>query len=498
MRRMLDRVTGSVPMYALAVAGLAAQAAVAIVLSLFGQLSYAPLALLASLTVAIAAAWVTGWLAALIVRAPLHPASSIITGLIIFAIMQPTVEPVKLAGLALAATLASASKYLLAARGRHIFNPAAVGTLIVGVIGLSYPVWWVGTPYLLAVTAIGAFLVLYRTQKLALAGVFLAVSFAVFAIVIAVRGGTVADWLSLAVLSSPLVFFAGFMLTEPLTLPPRRWQQLVVATVIALLVAVPYSLPVNKYLFALLVGNAVAFAFGQRAAIRLSYLGKTVIGPATFELAFQPSRPVRFVAGQYMELTLPHRRADFRGSRRYFSISSAPTSDGPLTVAITVPSRSSSFKAALLALEPGARVTGTGVGGDFVLPTDIRQPLLLIAGGIGVTPFASQLAHHASEGRDVAVLYSTSSAGDLPYRALLEQSGAKVILFAPEAPAVLPPGWTYAGAGRITGERVHEQVPDAASRRAFISGPPAFVSELRGALGKLGVKRVHTDSFSGY
>ena len=498
MKRTLDRLTGSIPMYKLVAASLIAVAAVALVLSLLGRLSYPPLALLASLGVAVASAWLTGWLAAAIVRTTFHLESSIITGLLIFAIMQPTVEPLSLAGVALASTIASASKYLLAVRGRHVFNPAAIGALVVGVIGLSYPAWWVGTPYLLAIIALGAFLVLYRTQKLLVAGVFLGLSFTVFAIIIVLRGGAFADWMSLAVLSSPLVFLAGFMLSEPLTLPPRRWQQFLVAIIVALLATIPFSIPANKYLFALLVGNLIAFAFGQRRAIRMSYVGKKLIGPATFELTFQPNRPVRFVPGQYMELTIPHRKADFRGSRRYFSVASAPTADGPITFAITVPSKSSSFKAALLALEPGARVDGTGVGGDFALPSDTSQPLLLIAGGIGITPFASQLAHHASDQRDVTVLYATSAAGDLPYRELRERSGARVVLFAPEAPASLPSGWTYAGAGRITGERVSEHVRDAASRRAFVSGPPAFVNGLRGALKSLGVKRVHTDAFSGY
>ncbi|HEY0273932.1 MAG TPA: HipA N-terminal domain-containing protein, partial [Chitinophaga sp.] len=40
----------------------------------------------------------------------------------------------------------------------------------------------------------------------------------------------------------------------------------------------------------------------------------------------------------------------------------------------------------------GARVGATGLGGDFLLPADRARPLLLIAGGIGITPFAAQLA----------------------------------------------------------------------------------------------------------
>ena len=62
-------------------------------------------------------------------------------------------------------------------------------------------------------------------------------------------------------------------------------------------------------------------------------------GAASWELAFEPARAVHLLAGQYMELTIPHRKAGFRGSRRYFSIASAP-GDEQLTFAITVPSKS--------------------------------------------------------------------------------------------------------------------------------------------------------------
>jgi ferredoxin-NADP reductase len=256
----------------------------------------------------------------------------------------------------------------------------------------------------------------------------------------------------------------------------------------------------NSPLFALLVGNLIGFAFGQRRAIRLTYQGKTQIGPTTWELAFQPSRPVRFSPGQYMELTIPHRKADFRGSRRYFSISSAPSPDAPITFAITLPSKSSSFKQALLDLTPGAVVHGTSVGGDFVLPTSLDEPLLLVAGGIGVTPFASQLAHATERGekRDVVVVYQNSSDGELPYSGLLERSGARVVLFSPAAPSPLPANWTYAGGGRVDGSRLAEAVPDAPRRRAFISGPPSLVADLKKALRTQGVRRVHSDYFSGY
>ncbi|NYF09720.1 ferredoxin-NADP reductase/Na+-translocating ferredoxin:NAD+ oxidoreductase RnfD subunit [Leifsonia sp. AK011] len=502
MKRWLDRTLGAVPMYKLVLFTLAAITLTALVLSLFGQLSYQPLPILASAAVAVGTAALTGWLASLIVRRPWHPESSYITGVLIALIIVPTLDPIGLLGIALASTIATASKYVLAIRGRHVLNPAALGAWIIGLAGLGFPAWWTGTPFLQPVVIIGAFLVLYRLRRFAMAGTFLLVASAIrFGIELS-AGSDLATVFSNTFLSSPLFFFIGFMLSEPLTTPPRRWQQLLVAVVAGVLYSAPYNVgPIyTSPLFALLVANLVAFAFGQRRAIRMTYLGKTAVNDRTWELAFQPTKPVHFVPGQYMELTIPHRKADFRGNRRYFSISSAPSADGPITFAITVPSSSSSFKKALLDLEPGAMVHGTGVHGDFVLPADVSDPLLLVAGGIGITPFASQLGYSVERGekRDVTVVYATSTAGPLPYREVLERTGARVVLFGPEPDGGLPTGWVHGGTGRVTPEAIAAAVPDAASRRAFVSGPPALVNEVRKTLRKQGVRRIHTDYFSGY
>lgn len=510
MKQWLDRVTGSVTMYMLVLLLLAAISAIALLLSLFGQLAYAPLPLLASLAVSVAATWGSSWLAAKLARVRPHLESALITGILIFLVMSPTLEPIGLAGLALTGVIASASKYLIAVRGRHIFNPAAFGAFVVTLIailsgnfGLGFATWWVGTPYLLVPSLIGAFLVLYRTQRLTLGSVFVAVGLASVILNYALSGRSAFDALDDALLSSSLVFFAGFMLSEPLTLPPRRWQQIAEAVIVALLFTVYFNIGgvlTSSPQLALLVGNLLAFLLGQRRGIRMTYLGKRELGPATWELSFRPQRPVRFSPGQYMELTIPHRSMDFRGSRRYFSVASAPSDDGPITFAITQPAKSSSFKQALLDLEPDAVVHATSVGGDFVLPKDVSEPLLLVAGGIGITPFASQLAHARERGeqRDVVVAYATSTPGSLPYAKLLEESGARVVLFAPEAPSPLPSGWEYGGTGRVSGERLKAAIPDVAKRRTYISGPPALVNDLRRALKSQGARHVHSDYFSGY
>jgi len=501
MRRWLDRVTGYVTMYRLVLLALIAVAAVAVVLSALGQLAFPVVDLVAMLAVAVVTSFAASWLFALVFRVKPHPESSLITGFLLFFLFYPSSTGADLASVALAAAIANASKYLLAIRGRHIFNPAAIGALVVSLLGLNFSVWWVATPYLLPLTAIGAFLVLYRSRRLPVGLTFIVIAGAISIARLVDGGMDIGGAVSTTFLSFPLVFLAGFMLSEPLTLPPRLWQQLVVATVVAVLFAVPFQLgPVfSSPELALVVGNLVAFAFGQRRGIRLTYEGRRALTPTSWELAFRPTRPVRFRPGQYVELTVPH-RADFRGSRRIFSISSAPTPDGPLTVSMSVPEKPSSFKRAFLALEPGTHVRATSVGGDFTLPRDAAVPVVLVAGGIGITPFASQVAHDRETGveRDVVVVYAVRDNAELGYSDLLESSGVRVVLVSPEPPQPMPENWTWAGSGRISKDVLQVAVPDLASRQAYVSGPPGLVADMRSALGGLGVKKVKADYFSGY
>lgn len=506
----LDRVTGTITMYRLVLLCLLGFVVETVLLSLTGVLSQPPLAILATGLVAVAFTFASSWLFSRIFRVAQHTESTFITGLLLLFIFEP-VDPlqpdslIRLVGIAVAGILASASKYLLAWRGRHIFNPAAVGAFIVTLIPPfgDFAAWWLATAWLLPVTLILGFAVLYRTRRYLMAIVFVV---AVFFLTFWVYGGNGAP-LSQTLLEPfttfSTIFFASFMLSEPLTMPPHRWQQLVEALLVAIVFTLPFTVAgfsTTTPQFALLVGNLFAFFFGQRAGIRLDFLGKEKLTPTSWELSFRPQRAVRFRAGQYMELTIPHAKADVRGLRRIFSIASAPVESGVIRFGLNTAERSSSLKTALLRLEPGEIVAGTAVGGDFLLPKEVTRPLLFVAGGIGITPFMSHLRQIEGSGekRDVAVLYSASSADELAYSDRLQELGHPVYLLAPAAPKPLPKNWTYLGRGPLTPEVLATAIPDVKSRAAYVSGPPAFVHAVRGLLRKAEAQSVKTDFFSGY
>ncbi|HOW00958.1 MAG TPA: oxidoreductase, partial [Rhodoglobus sp.] len=137
MKQWLDRVTGIVTMYKLVIVALAGIGVVALVLSLFGIGTYSPLALLASAAVSIVATCSTSVLISTILRVKPHMDSAMITALLIFFIMAPTLDPLGLVGIAIAGVIANISKYLIAVRGRHVLNPAALGVFVVALIAYT-------------------------------------------------------------------------------------------------------------------------------------------------------------------------------------------------------------------------------------------------------------------------------------------------------------------------------------------------------------------------
>lgn len=494
---MLDRWLGRFTMYRLVSLTLGVIALVAVALTAAGRLGdgvFGVGAMLLSLLVFVVASLGSNALIGRWVGAHPHLESSLITALLLWFLYWPSSEPSTLAWFAGAAVLANASKYVLAVRRRHLFNPAATGVVLLELLrwpthleSIPSTSWWVASDVLLPVVVVGALLVLYRTRRLAVGLVFAVIAAGLIIGAQMSFGAQLTDAITLTFNAFPVVFFAGFMLSEPLTLPPRRNQQLVVAAIAGVLFAWPLAAQwifgraivigpfESTYEFTLVVTGALAFVLGQRAA-SLTLKERRALGADTFEYRFESASRLPFAPGQYLELHVPH-RADARGERRMFSIASVPGDD--VTVAIREPQKASSFKQALAALPAGARLGATSVHGDFVWPTS--GPVLLVAGGIGITPFMSQLRAH--QGRDVVLVYGVRDAEQAPYLDELEQiEGLELHLLVGDA---------------LTAEAIAAVVPDLADRVALVSGPPAMVAALRrGLRGR--VRRVHTDVFLGY
>jgi ferredoxin-NADP reductase len=478
MRARVDALTGRVSMYRLATITLAIVVAQAVVFAFLDAIAPDPYAILGTLGVVLVATLGANEIAARFAHVVPHRESSVITALIVTCIVQPSLTTIGLVAAATAGVFAALSKYLIVYRGRHLLNPAASGVLIAGWIGYyvgqGVGFWWIATPALLPAIAVGALLLLDRTRRLDVGVIFVALTIVVIGVRFMVTGTAPLGAVTTVLQLFPVVFLAGFMLSEPLTLPPRRWQRWLTAVVVAVAFSVPFGFgPIyTSPELALVMGNIVAFSVSRRSGFSLRVVDSAPLSPFATEYRFEPSRPLRFEAGQYLELHLPH-QADIRGMRRTFSIASAPERAAAGTaprvaLGMRTPDSGSSFKAALASLEPGTRIAATQV-----------------AGGIGVTPFASQLASVATRGeqRDVVVIVVSSNPGEVLYREVLQSAGARIVELT---------------ADQLTPDALRALVPDLAARRGYVSGAPPIVSAASTALRRAGVRRVHTDYFAGY
>lgn len=212
---------------------------------------------------------------------------------------------------------------------------------------------------------------------------------------------------------------------------------------------------------------------------------------------FTPERKPRQIAGQFTELYLPHKNADKRGNKRWFTLTSSPTEDKLAITTKFAQEKGSTFKQTLANLKPGDDVMLAQPMGDFVLPRDKTIPLILVAGGIGVTPMRSMVKYllDTGEKRDIELIYAANSIEEVAFRDLFEEYGLKLTLMLNNPPA----GWPGVS-GKLTAERIVQLVGNLNGKLVYMSGPDPMVKALAEGLYKIGAskKQIITDYFPGY
>lgn len=211
---------------------------------------------------------------------------------------------------------------------------------------------------------------------------------------------------------------------------------------------------------------------------------------------FKPDTPVRYTAGQFIELTLPHDQPDDRGTKRWFTLSSSPADD-LLSITTKMVKDSSSFKQALERLRKGDRVHMAEPMGDFVLPKDTSIPLLFVAGGMGITPFHSILRWlpTAKETRDIRLLHAVSREDDIVFQDTFRDAGVHATIIVRE------PSSAWGGErGQLTAEHILKIAEPSSGTMIYIAGPEPMVETLEAGLLKLGCPkdRLVLDFFPGY
>ena len=509
MKTFIDNLLGRVTMYRLMLYYLSALLIASIGCSLAGVIPYDAGDIVGTVVLLGVFSYLFNWFFATLFRAKQNPESRFITALILAFI----IGPVFVAGggalvLFVAAFVAMGAKYLLAYKKMHVFNPAIVGALSVALVFNYGSSWWVGSPYLVPVILIGGLLVAYKIQRLAMVASFMGVFLASVVLVMGVtwRSFDVAlNTLAHPWMFAPALFFAFVMLVEPLTSPQKRNVQYYYAALVGVLVvAYGYFTGTAPYAFelALLSGNIFnrAFSFDPRAVLTLRK--REDVANNTTSFWFEPSHPISFVPGQFMQWELPHRHPDDRGVRRFFTICSSPTEQRVmLTTKFSEPS--STFKTTLRAMQEQDEIVAMHVAGEFTLPNDDgATPCVFIAGGIGVTPFRSMIRYMLDKkiSRPITLLYSNKTASDIAFKPIFDEAAlAGWLKPVYTVTDTAPYGWK-GRIGYITADMIKEEVPEYMNNLFYVSGPQPMVAAFQKMLGEMGVPsdRIKTDFFPGY
>jgi len=480
--------------------------AIALALGSLGMLPYSPASLLLTVAALLVYCWAANALFAGIFKVPANAESVYITALILALIISPAKPAVFLASapfLIWASVWAMASKFIANIGGKHIFNPAAFAVALTALTINQSASWWIGTPVLFPAVLIGGLLVIRKVRRFDAVIAFTAGALLTIFLLTVGKSNTILT-LQRSLIYSPLVFFAAIMLTEPLTMPPDRNSRIIYGFLVGWMFAPETHL--GSFYFtpelALLAGNLYSYIVSPKGRYALKLLAKQKAGQGIYDFIFAAPKGLAFKPGQYMEWTLPLKRGDSRGNRRFLTLASSPT-ERNLLLGVKFYPDPSRFKQELADLDTGGGIVGGQLAGDFVLPDRRDKKLVFVAGGIGITPFRSIIKYliDRNEKRPITLLYSNRQFNEIVYSDVLEEARQKLginTFYALTDLKQIPEGW-QGQKGHFDLKAVARAVPDFKEREFYISGSHNMVTGFKDLLLNLGVRRaeIKTDFFPG-
>ena len=203
---------------------------------------------------------------------------------------------------------------------------------------------------------------------------------------------------------------------------------------------------------------------------------------------------LRFRAGQFAFLTIDDN--PFSLEQHPFSVASSSHRNDHLEFAIK---ELGDFTSTIGEVPVGQVAFVDGPYGAMNLPTDRDQGLMLIAGGIGISPAISMLRTLRDEGHQapLVVIYAADQQDELAYATELEQLTNELDLAVVPVLANPPDGWE-GEVGLVSDELIDRHLPDDASGWNFVTcGPPKMMEIAEQALLARGVPlgHIHSERF---
>ncbi|WP_026919348.1 ferredoxin reductase [Gordonia shandongensis] len=208
-------------------------------------------------------------------------------------------------------------------------------------------------------------------------------------------------------------------------------------------------------------------------------------------LTLQPTRQwTGHRPGQYVEVSIVINGVR---QRRHFSPANAATRSGELELTVTAHSDGFVSRHLRENARPGM-VLGLGrAEGDFTLPTELPDHVVLISGGSGITPVLSMMRTLVAEGYrgGITFVHYARTPDDVPYRAELEALGRTV------DNVDVRLHYTRTATGEhFTGAHIAD-VAGIDGAQLYLCGPSSLMAAVREYADAAGLAdRLHTEAFS--
>jgi len=199
--------------------------------------------------------------------------------------------------------------------------------------------------------------------------------------------------------------------------------------------------------------------------------------------------PFQHVAGQYLNLKLT---IDGRRVNRSYTIASSPTRGAYCEISVKRAANGYGSKHLHDTWREGARVQVSAPAGKFFFAGHEAERVVLVAGGIGITPMMSVIRSLTDRGwkGEMYLLYSVKAPGDVAFRDELAYLQAR---FANLHVKLV----VTSESGHITRELVEGFVPGLARGPVMLCGPDPMMTAMRALFVAIGVPdaEIHQEAF---
>lgn len=225
--------------------------------------------------------------------------------------------------------------------------------------------------------------------------------------------------------------------------------------------------------------------------LQLPILSQKIIAEKTCEISFSlAAKNFDFVAGQHIRANAPKLLyPDPKGASRVFSVASSPNDKSKISIAFR--DSGSGFKRTLMELPIDSLINIDGPFGYFALPKSAANPLVFIAGGIGITPMISMIryADEKQLSHRITLLYANRNKESATYVQELEAIASQNSLFV-----------VINKFGPLDAGFIQESIKDIEKSLWYIAGPLPMVAEAKNILSQLGVSenKIYSEEFFGY